>query len=148
MVAFAPFHVAVSSPAFPGSSRGSGHSFALLGAALALVSAALAMLGIMLATFFSAGAANLGTHATDVGGEFRASRHQHGCGSANSGAIAIQPDTSRHHLHVLLTQAFSSAMRAFVGAVITSFDAIQIFLVRHKNLLVSDPAPTLQKRKE
>ena len=111
------------------------HALAFLRTAFALVGAALAMFHVMLAAFLATGAANFSANAADIGCEFRAGGHEHRCRATHGGTVAIQRDAPRHHLHVLFAQALGSAMRAFVRAVVTGFNAINEFFVRHTDLL-------------
>lgn len=112
------------------------HSFAFFGAAFALVGAILAVLHVMLAAFFATGAANFGAEAADLGGEFGIGAEEHGGGAANGGAIAIERDAAGHGLNVVFLEAGAGAIGAFVCAVVTSFDAIEIFFLSHNVLPV------------
>ena len=107
------------------------HPFAFLGAALALVGAFLAVHHVVLAAFLRAGAADFGAEAAEFHGELRVGAQEHGGGAANGGAIAIERDATGHRLDVLFLEAGARAIGAFVGAVVTGFDTVEIFLLCH-----------------
>jgi len=116
------------------------HLLALLRAALARVRALLAMLHVVLSAFLSAFSARLSAQPADVCRKIRITAHQQRGGPAQGRAVSIQLDATRHHIHVTLTQALTCAPRAFVGAVVTGFYAIDVFLISHNAPLLSSSA--------
>jgi hypothetical protein len=112
------------------------HPFAFFGAAFALVGAILAVLHVVLAAFFATAVADFGAKAADLRGKFGIGAEEHGGGAANGGAIAIERDAAGHRLNVVFLKAGARAIGAFVCAVVTCFDAIEIFFLSHNDLSV------------
>lgn len=108
-----------------------GHFLTFFGAAFADVRTLLAMFNVVLAAFFAADMAGFGAKPANLRRELRVGAHEQGRRAAKCGAITVQFDTARHHFHVVFAQAGTGAMRAFVGAVVTGFDAFNIFFVWH-----------------
>jgi hypothetical protein len=90
------------------------------------------MLHVVLAAFFTARAARFGAYAADFVSELRPGAHEQRRGAAEDGAITVQLDAAHHALHVVFLQAFTGAVGAFVGAMVTRFNAFDVFLVWHK----------------
>jgi hypothetical protein len=76
----------------------------------------------MLAAFFGAGGAHIGTQAAQLLCEVAAACHEGGGRTSDLGAIHVVGDAARHHFHVLFLQAGGGAMVACGGAGVTGFD--------------------------
>src|SRR5262249_29968326 len=85
-------------------------------------------------------AARLADFCADAANTFRevgAACHQARGRGADRRAGAIQLDAARHHLHVLLVQAFRRAMLAGDRAVVTGVDTALILFVWHIRLVIA-----------
>jgi hypothetical protein len=89
------------------------------------------MLGIVLLALGGTGVADLCAKAAEPHGEFTAARHEPHRKSADICAIAVELDATRHHLYVLLVQAFGCAVLASDRAGNARMDATLVFLMRH-----------------
>jgi hypothetical protein len=118
------------------------HLFAFVCALLTGIGALLAMLGIVLAAFLGTCAARLGAHAADFVSELRTGTHEQRRGAAEHRAVAVQLDAAHHAFHVILLQTFAGAVGAFVGTMVTSFNAFDVFFVWHKQ----SPSPATYTR--
>src|SRR4051794_40495061 len=87
------------------------------------------MLRLVLCAFIAAVLTDFGADAADPCGKLGTARHQAHCSRTYRGAGAIQLDTTRHHFHILLMQAFGRAMFASNHAVITCVNTALIFFV-------------------
>ena len=112
---------------------GPGHFLTLLGAAVASIGALSAVFQIVLAAFLSTGMTRFSAEAANLGRELRAGAHEERRGPAKHRTISVQFNAARHHLHVVLVQAGARAIRALIGAMVTRFNAINIFFVCHIN---------------
>jgi hypothetical protein len=108
------------------------HLLAFLGAPDAFFGAFLAVFNVVLPAFFAADATRFRAKAASLTRELRVGAHEQGSGAAQRGAIAIQFDATGHHFNVVFAQAFTRAVGAFVGAMVTSFNAFKVFFVWHK----------------
>jgi hypothetical protein len=123
------------------SDGGSGHLAAFFGAALTGLCAALAVVMLVLFAFRAAGVTDFGADAADVAGELGTAAHI-ACGApAHLGAVNVEADALRHHLHIFLAQARIRAMLAFLRAFHTRFDTRLIFQVTHFTLLFAVLGP-------
>lgn len=106
------------------------HLLALVCAAAAGLGALLAMRHCVRATFFGAGAAQLGAQPAKVGGMSAGARHQSSSRPADLGAINVQRDTAGHGFYVLFLETGGGADVAGVGAGVAGIDAaLKIILV-------------------
>jgi hypothetical protein len=117
-----------------GTPRSRCHFAAFFGATLTCLRTVLAMLRVVFCAFLAARFTNFSADAADRGGKLRTARHQACCSRADRGAGAIQLDATRHHLYVLLLQAFRRAIFASNHAVSTSVNTALIFFVWHTHL--------------
>jgi hypothetical protein len=113
------------------SRMNTGHSLALLGAAVARIGATLTMIHIMFAAFFSTSVAYLGAKAAELLGKVRVTRHELRSEHTDVRAIPVEPDATFHHLHIVLPQAGSRAVFTFLSALQARFNATSIFFVSH-----------------
>ena len=86
---------------------------------------------LVLAAFLGASATCFCTNATDFRRELSVGSHQQRCRSAKHRAVPVQLNASRQCFYVLLAQAGARAVGAFIGAVVTGFNAIHVSFVRH-----------------
>ena len=87
------------------------------------------MLGIVLCTFLCARIAGVSANRANPGRELTSAGHQPYGQRAEVGAIAVELDATRHHLYVLLVQAFGCAMLASDRAGDAGMDATLVFLM-------------------
>jgi len=105
------------------------HLSAFFRAFAARLRASLAMLGIVFGAFLSARIAHVGTDRAKPGRKLTSAGHQAYRQCTQIGAIAVQLDTARHHLHVLPVQTFRCAMLAGDGAGDAGMHAALVFLM-------------------
>ena len=108
---------------------GPRHFLALLGATFASLGAVSAVFQIVLAAFLGTGMTSFSAEAANVRREGRAGAHKQRRGPAEHGTIPVQFNTARHHLYVVLVQAGARSMRALIGAMVTRFNAFNVFFV-------------------
>jgi hypothetical protein len=113
-----------------------GHFFAFVGAVFAGIGAFLAVFHLVLATFCSASAADLGTETADFPGEIGAGGHQHGGRAADGGAIPIEGNAADHHFDVVFLQTGAGTMSTGDCAFVTSIDTALVIFVWHISFLV------------
>ena len=89
------------------------------------------MLVVVLRTFLCARIADLGADRAEPGRELTSAGHEPNGERAEVGAIAVELDATRHHLYVLLVQAFGCAMLASDRAGDARMDATLVFLIGH-----------------
>ena len=111
--------------------------------------AILAMLCLVLRAFVAARLADICTEAANTFHEVRAACHQARGRSAHRRAGAIQLDAARHHLHILLVQAFRGAMLAGDRAGVTRNDTALILFKRHlQSVIVLTRSFSLERHAE
>lgn len=87
------------------------------------------MLVIVLCAFGGAGIADLSADRAKPGREITSARHKPRGERAKIGAIAVELNATRHHLHVRLVQAFRCAMLASDRAGDAGMNATLVFLL-------------------
>ena len=107
------------------------HSLALGSATLTCLGAFTAVIVVVLAAFLGASVTHLRADPAYFCREFRAAAHYKRGRMANDRAIAIERDAARQHLYIVFPQTHAGAMFTFIRAVITRFNTINEFLVRH-----------------
>ena len=100
--------------------------------------AALAVLRIVALAFGSAGIANIRANAAEFAGELGTSTHQGRRGPTDFSAIAIQPNTVGHFVHVGFAQTRASAMLALLRTFNTGCDTSLVLFVRHRTALLKE----------
>ena len=95
---------------------------ALLCTAAAGFGAALAVVGFVLFTLGSAGIADLGTQAAQLGSELRAATHPPGGRPADLRAVSIKANALSHFLDVTLAQTCVGTMLALLSTLHASLD--------------------------
>jgi hypothetical protein len=108
--------------------------FALQSATLTLIGAILAVIHVVLAAFLATSPAGFRAEAADRDGKLRVGAHEQRRRPAKHRAVTIQGDATSQHLYIVLLQTGARAISAFVRAVITSFNAVEIFFLCHKQL--------------
>ena len=108
-----------------------GHMAAFLGTLVARIGAALAMGVRVAATFGTARLADLGTDATDLGGELRGPAHEGAGGPTDRCTVMIEPNAIDHAQDVRLMQARGGAIFAFLSAIDTCIHACLKLLLCH-----------------
>lgn len=98
------------------------HCQASFGAAVAGLGAVLAVLRLVPGTLIATGLADFGAKAADGNRMVAASGHRRRGKLADRRTVDVQRDALGHHLHVLLSQAGSSAVVACRRASVASFD--------------------------
>ena len=117
--------------------RHSGHLAALFCATPARLSTLLAMVRLVLGAFVAAKLANIRAELADLLGAFAAARHVCGGEPADRGAVDIERDAARHHLHVGLLKTSRGAVVAGIGARVACVDAGLELLVCHLEELLN-----------
>src|SRR5262249_17142645 len=107
------------------------HFAAFLYAPTTCSRAILTVLCLVLRAFVAAGLADFCANAANTFREIRTACHQARRRGADRRAGAIQLDAARHHLHILLVQAFRRAMLASDRAVVAGVDTVLILSVWH-----------------
>ena len=98
--------------------------------------AILTVLCLVLRAFVAARLADFCADAANTFREVRAACHKARRRGADRRAGAIQLDAARHHLHILLVEAFRRAMLAGDRAVVTGVDTALILFVWHIQLVI------------
>jgi hypothetical protein len=93
------------------------------------------MIHVVLGAFVRARVADFRAELADALGEVATARHFIGGKCAGVGARPVQLDAVRERLHVVFLQAGARAMLARGDAVLTRFDAMLVFFVRHDDFL-------------
>ena len=117
--------------------RHSGHLAALFCATPARLSTLLAMVRLVLGAFVAAKLANIRAELADLLGAFAAARHVRGGEPADCGAVDVERDAARHHLHVGLLKTSRGAVVAGIGAGVACVDAGLELLVCHLEELLN-----------
>ena len=99
------------------------HGAACFGAGVAVAGAGLAMVMVVLGAFVAAALADIGAQRADGLGMFAATCHGGGCKVAQRGAVHVERNAARHHLHVVFLQASAGAVVAGDGAGVAGCDA-------------------------
>jgi hypothetical protein len=112
-----------------------GHVLALISTATARSRTLLAVIVLVPGAFIAAGPADVGAKHAHLLREAAATGHVGRRLSADGGAVHVQGNAARHHLHVLLLQAGGRTVIACVCTCIASLDAALVGLVGHGKLL-------------
>jgi hypothetical protein len=86
----------------------------------------------MTRALFGAGVANRGAQGTELRGEAAVAAHESRSQSAEIRAVAVERDAVGHLFHLLLSQASSRTMFAFLRTTFASVDAGPISVVSHE----------------
>ena len=92
------------------------------------------MLGLVLRALVAARLTDLRAQTAQLAGVIRSARHERSGKTADRGAIDIQCDAPRHHLHILFFETRSHAMVAGGGASVTRVDAALVFVMWHSRV--------------
>jgi DNA-binding GntR family transcriptional regulator len=98
---------------------------------------------LVLRAFLAARVADLCAKLADLLRELRAARHFARRKRADIRATTVELDTADHHFHVLFVQASGRAVLASFHALVTRFDTIFIFFVRHILCGLMPPQPVV-----
>ena len=89
------------------------------------------MVALVPAAFFATGLANLGAQLAQRLGEITAASLAGGGHATDGGAVHVERNAARHHLHVRLLETRRRAVVAGIGAPIAGVDAGRVLLVGH-----------------